>query len=185
MRWRPQIRIRTLLVLILMLAFGTAWVGERRRALAHRRQAIAAIVELGGGVQFDYQSVPGAVSPGPYALKWMLGDDDAFARVELVSFYDGQSRIGGGALAILNKLKELRELHLEDSTISDAELVHLKGLVGLEVLSISKMQLTQERLECLRSLRSLRRLIVSRELPPRVVEQLTACLPSKCEVARE
>lgn len=94
-RWRPRIRLRTLLFLLLVVSAGLAWVGGKLRAARDQQQAIRELQLLGAMCVYDYQ-MPAATARRslkpitvPAYRHWssVLLGDDLWANVNLVEFY--------------------------------------------------------------------------------------------------
>lgn len=88
-----QMTLRTLLVLMAVLAAGAAWYGNQWRKSKQLLTAIERIEACGGAVIFDYNgpwSYDANGPPGPMWLAQAFGDESAFAEVNGVTFYDGQ-----------------------------------------------------------------------------------------------
>ena len=55
LRWRFQFSILSLLVLVVAVALPFSWLATEMKAARKQREAVAAIVKVGGGVSYDYQ----------------------------------------------------------------------------------------------------------------------------------
>lgn len=85
-RWL-QFSLRSLMIFTLVVAIPCAWLGHRIEEKRRERQAVAAIVKLGGGLRYDYENAPGKVPlepPGPRVLRSLLGEN-YFCEVDAVS----------------------------------------------------------------------------------------------------
>ena len=172
-RWF-QFTLRSLLIFVTLVGCGLGWLGFKVR-VAHRQQAnVAAIVKLGGNVEYDYDNdaqgnrVPNPTPPGPKWLRGLLGDDffrdvtgcdltdkpvtDAelkhvanFAKLKWL-FLDG-TQVTDAGLEQLEELTELTELSLVRTQITEAGLEHLKGLAQLEELHLYGTQVRKRRSE--------------------------------------
>jgi hypothetical protein len=56
-RWLPRFGLRSLLVLVTVLAIGLAYVGNEWHRLGRQRQVVAEIEAVGGRATFDYQFI--------------------------------------------------------------------------------------------------------------------------------
>ncbi|HEV2969088.1 MAG TPA: hypothetical protein VGY55_03800 [Pirellulales bacterium] len=156
-----QFSLRSLLIFTLICAIPCAWLGRNVERKRRDREAVDAIVKLGGSVVYDYQidrsgkPIPGAEPPGPDWLRKLLGEN-LFSEVALVSL-DGTKVTDAGlvylrdltqletlylisnnvtdeGLVNLEELRQLKELNLSGTRVGDAGLVHLKGLTRLKKL---------------------------------------------------
>jgi Leucine-rich repeat (LRR) protein len=141
-RWF-QFSLRTLMVLTLVCAIPFAWLGRRIEQKRGEREAVAAIVKLGGSVSYDYEKaswewefggsapigeVKHAKPPGPDWLRNLLGEN-FFSDVYWVVLSTSD-----GKLENLKQLTQLKKLQL---TVSDGGLENLKGLTQLQFLHFS------------------------------------------------
>jgi hypothetical protein len=138
---RLRFRLRTLLIVITVLA---VCLGAYISSLRERERAVAAILQLGGTVNYDYEfkeagtSSANAEPPGPKWLRRLLGPQWRVTVVR-VSFW---SESGGKAtdqdLAVLEALPHVRSLYLDaNSAITDDGLRHIAQLSELESLSLN------------------------------------------------
>lgn len=171
-RWF-QFRLRTLLIVVLVLSLPLSWFGARLRKARRQRAAVEAI-ERAGGSWFYYCSTSGfSTQPYPTWLRGLLGDDFLF-NVKMVDcgktdFCDEEARhlsslpdlewailhdtqLTDTGLQCLEGLTRLQYLDLEGTNIGDAGLEHLAGLTHLEVLSLDGTSITDARLEHLKGL---------------------------------
>ena len=92
LRWY-QYRLRTLLLVVLLMSLPLSWLAVKMDRVKKERKAVAEIVTLGGRVEYDYQlqhrrlhsgvrnlrsmrDLPKpAKPPGPMWLRKVLGDD--------------------------------------------------------------------------------------------------------------
>ena len=69
-RRRYQYRLRTLLLVMLLAGVGMSLLAVRMQRARRQRESVAAVLELGGKVLYDYQEGdPSADLPGP-AWRW-------------------------------------------------------------------------------------------------------------------
>lgn len=102
-----QFRLRTLLVIVLLLAAPLGWVTNRRRK---QDQAIATIESLGGRVEFRWKNTDDYRVP-PHS-KWLrrLVGDPWLAQSIFVSFRERDARVRNADLACLAELPHLTAL---------------------------------------------------------------------------
>jgi hypothetical protein len=144
LRWY-QYSLRSLLVLMVLVASLGSWFAVKRQQLEKQRAAVKAIGEMGGEVEYDYQLDGSgrlnldAEPPGPAWLRNLLGDD-FFTHVVCV-YLDG-SPITDAGLEHLKGLTRLKELLLNGPQVTDAGLEHLKGLTQLQFLGLNHTHVT-------------------------------------------
>ena len=111
---------------------------------AKEREAVDALVKLGGRASFAYQQTGGSgTPPGPAWLRRLVGDN-AFSGVEEVSFIGDTEFVQGGggnvsdkALENLKALAATKRLELLITPkITDAGLANVRGLTQLDLLAI-------------------------------------------------
>src|SRR6266700_3862204 len=111
-RWF-QFSLRTLMIFTLVVAVACAWLGRKIEQKRREREAVTAIVKLGGEAHYDYQHQLGsngepqldAKPTGPDWLRSLLGEN-FFNEVVFVPF---ESRVGIGDSA-LEQIEPLTEL---------------------------------------------------------------------------
>jgi len=145
-----------------------------------RSLAVASIEKNGGTVIYDYNTQPlgefsvrfvdGEVVPGPKWARKMLSDDNAFAKVLVVTLEEQyaseetMSHLGGlrhvkwlsigttdDGLKHVGKMRKLIMLDLSGSRITDAGLVHLYKLSELRQVFVSETQVSEQGRQDLRS----------------------------------
>jgi len=160
LRWY-QLSLRTLLVVVLVASLGMSWFAVRMQRARKQREVVAAIVEMGGRVTYDYEFdasghyIPHPEPPGPAWLRKLLGDD-FFTDVRSVRFLG--THVKAAELIHLKGLTRLQRLYLSDTQVTDADLEHLKGLTNLHTLCLDGTRVTDAGLECLKGLTQLQRL---------------------------
>jgi Leucine-rich repeat (LRR) protein len=165
-RWRFQYGIRSLLVLVVVVAIPCSWLSAERERVRKQRQAVEEIRKAGGMVAHSniYQLDPsgnrilGAPPPGPAWLCELLGYD-LFGNVTLVQL--SNSQVSDATLKHLKALTQLQELDLIGTKISDAGLENLKGLTQLQELHLNGTNVTDAGLENLEGLTRLQLLDLS------------------------
>ncbi len=143
-RWF-QFSLRTLLLIIFLASVGMSTLGVKMHRARKQRQIVAAILKLGGGVQYDYHD--GICDPRkhPPVPAWQLKvfGDDFFSDVVGVGFFR-KAHLRDEDLARLENLAQLEFVMLERVPITDKALEHFKGLGNLRYLSLVGTQVTEE-----------------------------------------
>ena len=142
-RW-CQYSLRTLLVLVTSSAIVCSWYGCEMQKAADRRRAIEEIVRLGGTVQY-YNPLTNQGEP----LRWY----------SLLRRIHGDEYLGNAVSVSI--IYEFRDDAVDTRPITDAELLHLKGLTSLEGLHLCCPQITDAGLGHLKGLKNLKGLDVS------------------------
>ena len=156
-RWY-QYSLRTLMLFMLVMSVGFAWLGWKAQRLRNEQEAVAKIERMGGSVNVGNDHLgtdPGmrpAIDrfvckllgfPGPsmnYSVNWVdLSDTD----------------VTDADLAALRELTNLDELHLDRTQVTDTGLEHLKELTNLRWLFLGGTQVTDAGLEHLKELTNL------------------------------
>lgn len=166
LRWY-QYRLRTVLILMTVLAAWLALISHRAR---QQKLAVEKIVAWGGVVNYDYQVIPvnpAIRDPGgldfdldesitPLRTQWLrrfIGDD-YFQTVVCVDL--SKTSISDDGLLILENLPALRVLILDDTKITRMGLSHFEGLRNLELLSLENTLIDDSGLAYLENLAALR-----------------------------
>ena len=127
-RW-SRFSLRTLLVLVTVASAGFGWVGYKVRQAQRQKQAVVAIEELGGYVRYDYEFdnhgdwTESAIPPDPEWLRVLLGVD-FLADVFDVEFTARE--VTDADLVHLRGLRELKRLHLGRTLVTDGGLEELQ-----------------------------------------------------------
>jgi hypothetical protein len=176
-RWL-QFSLRTLLVFMLLVAIGCGWFAHKLYKARQQRQAVAAIIGMGGGVRYDndqspltiqrkegwlanflgvdfYQDVV-SVSVGANVTEDVLTQLDTFHHLNQLGFR--ATSISDGDLAHLREWPGLQYLYLGGTEISDAGLAHVKGCSNLIYLDLSGTKITDAGLKSIGGLSRLERL---------------------------
>ncbi len=157
-RWF-QFSLRTLLLLVLICAIGSAWVAPRLQRAQYQKTAVEAILKDGGVVWYDFEvnaegnHIGSAERPGPAWLRKMLGDDFFAAAVYAEAKTDS-------SLEHIGDLSQLEGLALMNSRVSDAGLKRLEGLTKLKWVNLNLTNVTDAGLEHLSRVRQLRSLMI-------------------------
>jgi hypothetical protein len=139
--WRRFLRFsaRGLIVFLIVFGAGLGWIVRQ----AHIQfDAVAAIRKAGSSVRYSWEQ--GNTFPRrPWAPSWLVDliGVDFFGHVFDVNL-SGSSRPADTTLAEVGRLNQLQRLWLNDASVSDAGLVHLKGLSSLRALDLVGTQVT-------------------------------------------
>ena len=158
-RWF-QFSLRTLMIVVVIVAIPCAWLGRKIERKRQEREAVAAIKKMGGLVGYDYQ-MAGAKPPGPDWLRNVLGEN-IFSEVASVSYYFGKANVTDTEAVQLRELAALQKLDLSDTSLTDAGLANLKGLIHLDTLDLSRTNVTDAGLKYLSGLNQLEALVLIR-----------------------
>ena len=161
-RWY-QFSLRTLLLLVAIVAVGCGWLGRKIEQKRQERAAVQVIRALGAEVYYDYQVVGRGQPPrepdGPRWLRDLLGDD-FLAHVDAVEL---PQQGAGAVLANLKSLTRLRVLNASGDELTDASLVPLNELTELQELGLwGADNVTDRGIANLRGLHQLRKLHLCR-----------------------
>ena len=153
LRWY-QYKLSSLFILTALVAIACSWYATEMQNAAKRRAVIAQIEKLGGSVKYYDASDPNTGEP----LRWFswlrkLHGDEHLGNAIAVVF--SGTRITDAGLVHLKGLTKLELLYLVDTQITDAGLVNLKGLTKLELLFLFDTQITDAGLVNLKDLTKL------------------------------
>ncbi len=148
-RWY-QFSLRSMFVLMTLVACACSWYAYEMNKAAKRRESVAAIIKLGGKVRYDFEM---RKPPGWFSWMRRLHDDEYLGNAASVSFRETQVTDAG--LVHLRDLPNLRWLLLDSTQITDAGLVHLRGLTKLEWLELRNTQISDAGLHNLKDLKNL------------------------------
>lgn len=175
-RWLspPRFRLRTLLVLVAVLALIGAYRGANLRQVRRHEEAARQLIDLGAEIIH--------VLNEPSWLIWLLGgypeeaaivsfayaplDDDA---MPLVAHLNGlqtlvlhHTAVGDDGLAHLARHSRLARLELNGGHFTDAALAHIAEISSLRTLSLEELPITDQGLLCLARLPRLEQLHLER-----------------------
>src|SRR5579864_9191028 len=173
-RW--VISLRALMVLIVVLSIGIAWVTNRAR---HQREAVAEILARGGQVVFDYQYgkgtsnyIPNADPPAPKWLRHLVGDE-YFRQVVRVILPRASPALGtqhssghtdsrpDHVMRFVGMLTSVKMLTINREQATDAGLNQIRGLKNLETLWVQDAEdLTDAGFAALQGMTHLERLTI-------------------------
>src|SRR4051794_307103 len=161
-RERLRFSLRSLLLLVLLIALWLGWQVHRAR---RQREAVAIIKAFGGHVYYDWESrgpewaPKGRRPPGPAWLRRAIGDE-YFQEVEIITF----TRAAPGAIRVVPTLRafpSLKVLDLHESQATDASLAVVGDLASLETLDLYEANVTDAGIARLKGLKNLKRLGMS------------------------
>jgi hypothetical protein len=168
--------LRTLMVFILLATVPMSWLAVKMRQARKQRQAVEAIVKLGGSLAYDTDI---SKAPAPKWLSRLLGDDFFSTPVrvhfpsvpvtdadlepvegltQLRELFLSGSQITDAGLERLKELRQLEQLDLSATQVTDAGLKHLDGAAQLQMLNLCGTRVTDTGMQHLRKLTQLRRL---------------------------
>ncbi len=154
--WWSYLRfgVRTMLVAVLVIGGGLAWIVRSARI---QREAVAAIRKGHAGVYYDWMCKDGVPirNAKPWWPRWLVDrvGVDYFSHVSFV-----WCRGSDAELFHVGHLYQLERLDLAETEVSDAGLAHLKGLTNLQELNLAMTGVTDAGLAHLKRLTSLRSL---------------------------
>jgi len=180
MNFRLRFSRRVLVVLGVVTLILIVLAGICLKRVRDRSLAVASIEQNGGTVVYDYNTQPlggfsvrfvdGEVVPGPKWARKILGDDNAFAKVLVVTLEEQyasektMSHLGGlrhvkwlsivttdDGLKHVSRMRKLIMLELSGSNITDAGLAHLYKLSKLRQIFVNDTQVSEQGRQDLRS----------------------------------
>ena len=156
-RRRFQFSIRSLLVLVVVVALPCSWMAVEMQAAQRQQVAKTAFQRFPGYVEYGYQrSGKQSASLAPAWLCRLLGCD-FFASVEFVCLACDK-RFTDADMEHVKSLPRLKMLRLNGANVTDIGLQHLAVLTDLEELSLNRTQVGDAGLEHVQGLTQLRRL---------------------------
>jgi len=151
-RWY-QFGLRTFFLSILAIAIGCGWFAMKLQSARKQRMVVAAIREWGGDI--DYST-----SPAPDWLMRLLGED-FFCTVTKVHV-DRAVTASDEELAELEQFADVDCLYANRMSITDAALVHFKGMTKLQYLYLNRACITDAGLKDIAAFPLLRELDLSK-----------------------
>ena len=137
-RWF-QFRLRTLLILVLLVSLLLAWFASELQQAENQREIVEWVRERGGYVLYDYQSRNGKdvlnSLPGRERVREFIGDD-LFAEVTVVSLYNTQAT--DAEMKRLQPLTGLETLDIQATKVTDIGLEHLHKLTNLKIVFLAE-----------------------------------------------
>ena len=169
-------RLRTLLVVTLVVACCFAFATNRYRKMHNANIALAAVGEMFGS---RTESTP--------LIRELVGDDRYFKNISCVNL--GPDRYGSTNVAIsdqdlanliphMNAFSNFQMLRLYNTRVTDSGLAHLARIDKLETLHLASPDFTDAGIRELRSVTTLKRLFVACDkVTDRALEDLRFSLP--------
>ena len=154
-RWY-QYSLRSLFILTTLVAIACSWYAYEMNEAAKRRAAIAEIEKLGGGVY--YYDGPHGEPPKWYSWMRKLHGDQHLGNAVYVGL--NNPGITDADLVHLRGLTKIEMLYLTQSQITETGLVHLGDLANLRMLDLVWTQTTDAGLVHLKSLANLEQLFL-------------------------
>ncbi len=140
---RFRFRLRTLIVLVLIVGGMMGWIAYKFRQARRQHDAAVAVVSRYGTVDYgrhfrlDAWTGRLQMSPPPnhvWLRKWL--GDDMFDTVTVVSFFR-QKGVTDADMALLDAFPDLEDFHVSIAPVSDlAHLAGLKKLRGLTLIGV-------------------------------------------------
>ena len=161
--WRFQFSIKSLLILVVVVALPFSWLAVEMRAAREQKAAVEEIEKV-GSVVYDWNvdassnPIPNAKPSEPAWLRNLLGDD-FFTLVISAGFHSGE-QITDAALADLAGLTHLQMLRLGGTRVTDAALAQIARLTQLQTLWLDDTRITDDGLAHLAGLTRLQRLVL-------------------------
>ncbi len=176
-RRRFALSLRSLLIVVLVLG---AWLGWFVRSVRIQHDAAAAVQRAGGTVAYDIDWRNEGFNPYArpwtpmrlldgklWGTKWLIDHlgIDYFGSVVTVDLIprraNDPARANDATLELVGQLSRLDSLRLTGTAVTDAGLVHLKGLTSLRDLQLGNTQITDAAgLAHLKGLTALRQLLL-------------------------
>ena len=207
--WRFQFSIRSLFILVLVVAIPCSWLATETQRARNQREALKLIVSAGGWAKYDDGSeafedqLEGPDSPGPVCLRGLLAKDFWTSVVEVdlsgLSVTDGGLEhlkgltelrtldiglvhVTGTGLENLRGMGRLHELNLSFTPLTDAGLENVKALTQLKTLDVRNTYVTDAGLDYLKGLTQLQTLqLKGTKVTDEGVKSLQQALPN-CEI---
>jgi len=154
--WRFQYRLRSLMLLVVAVAFPVSWLATEVRLARKRAETRCALEAMGGNCYYretDLAAQVLNVRPSRSWAKRVLGED-FFEDVQIVILANADA--ADDCLVNLPSLRFVRDLDLRGTRLTDADLNHVKRLTALEALDLSSTGVTDAGLGKLASLKRLR-----------------------------
>jgi hypothetical protein len=162
------------MVLILVFGCGLGWFAHKVQQARAQQEAVKAIRKLGGSVVEEPSD--GVIRTAVAGVGKLFGEDLS-GDVTGVSF--GGTQVTDAGLVHLRGLTQLEWLTLHSTQVTDAGLVHVRGLTRLQGLNLSSTQVTDAGLEHLRGLTRLTYLHLSNtQVTDASVNELKKVLPN-------
>ena len=159
LRRRFQFSIRSLLVLVAVVAVVCSWFSVEMQQARRQKEAVEGADLASYGHELDGYGYGLSGTPEPPEPPWLrnLVGEDFLSNVGVLGY-----RMATDAnLERLKGLTSLQLLLLESTEVTDAGLVHLKGLTNLQMLRLKSTQVTDAGIVHLKGLTNLKNLHLS------------------------
>ena len=153
---RLQFSLRTLLLVVSLLAVVSAFVGGELRRANHELSVVSKLEKLGADVVYDVKVIREGYfltrddeAGAPSFFKRLVGiegSDVNCVNLNLLFVRQGQknSKIKDDCMVDIASLNNLKVLDMRGTGITDAGLVHLYALTELELILVSGTQITDD-----------------------------------------
>lgn len=150
-----QFTLRALFLSFIVISILFGAVVHLRRKSALQAEAVVSLRNHGAIILYDYEidqngALTGSHPGGPKWLRQVIGED-AFRSVHSVSFMHGH-HIDGRVLEEFRFLRNVQEIDLQQSTVTDKGLTYLRAHRSLRALNLGNTQITDIGLDSLSSL---------------------------------
>jgi hypothetical protein len=177
-RWF-QFSLRTLLIVVVIVAIPCAWLGRKIEQKRREREAVAGLRDPGGTVLYDYE-VEKEGPAGPDWLRRMLGEN--FFNDVVAVYFENHAIVTDERVMNVKELTQLTWLNVYETSVTDAGLTSLKGLTHLDYLNLGANAITDAGLSNLKGLTRLRFLGLSgTHVTDAGVKDLQKALPN-CQI---
>ncbi len=193
-RWF-QFSLRTLLLIVTILAVGPGgWLIYEQNQARRNKAAAELLRKVGGEVYATPRWLWTLIEPGSPGMVVGVGfryrpvtDSDLeplSSLTDLVWLDLNDTPVGDDGLVHLAGLSRLKRLRLDETQITDTGLAHLSGMTGLQQLNLYKSQITDAGLVYLTALTNLEELNLQRtQVTAEGAAKLQKELP-KCKIVR-
>jgi hypothetical protein len=178
-----QFRLRTLLIIVLVLSLPLSWLAVRMQKARQQREAMDLLESKGCfmlypfGWWVDGISVPdGVLGANSRVTDADLRHLQALSDVEAINL--NNTGITDDGLRHLGSLTQLRSLSLESTAITDNGLTHLSDLKNLEYLYLDRTSITDAGVKHLMRLPNLRVLGAYNQVTPAGYAKLKEAMPN-------
>ncbi len=173
-----QFGIRSLLLLVVVIALPCSWLAVEMKEAREQREAVDVVYKVGGSANWDGEL---EITYEPVWLRHVVGDDffgtvlqvdivrstvsDAelgtickrLPHIEVLDLFSS-GQITDAGLEHLRGLPQLHRLEIGETQVSDAGLKALKGMSRLQSLDLYRTQVSDAGLECFTGMSQLRNL---------------------------
>ena len=152
-RKRLRVSLAAMMFAVLIVGGGLGWIARRARV---QREAVAAILNVGGSVTYDWESND-SKPRGPRWLRRMIGPD----YFDTVVFVSADTIQADDVLMVqIGRLTDVRALYLQGVSVTDAGLAHLANLRDLRTMHLRSSRITGSGLRSLVDLPKFHNLLI-------------------------